>query len=176
MACRYLRTLHNSPALQYPPAQLTVSLACVLYLISSFDLVDARIPDEETRSQVIRRFHDLQLFANDHWLDHLSALTNSPTDSMPNRSLMLSLSQALERLTERHSEVINTEAWKTQADDDSFQFALEEDWYQLGVSTATENLLNKLLAYRSKSAEGDGIANCSCKHRTKLSLITFLLY
>lgn len=159
---RFLRTLHSYPALQYPPAQLTVSLACVLYLVSSFDLVDPRFPNEETRSQVVQGSHDLQLYANDHWLDHLSSLANLPTDLLPGGSSMLSLRQGLEQLTERHEELVTIEPWNPPGDCDSLPSAIEEDWPQLGVATATQSLLNRGLAYRSKFAGGDQIASSSC--------------
>ena len=169
IAQRYLRTLYSSSALQYPAAQLTVSLACVLYLTSSFDLVDPRLPNEDTRSQVSQCFHDLQLYANDHWLDHLSALANLPIDSIPSGSSILSLRQGLERLTERHNELVNTKASNDQDDGDSHPSAIEAGWPRLGVSTATQSLLKKVSAYRSKPTEGDQIASCSCMYTEKLS-------
>lgn len=169
IAQRYLRTLYSSSALQYPAAQLTVSLACVLYLTSSFDLVDPRIPKEDTRSQVGQCFHDLQLYANDHWLDHLSTFANSPTDSIPSRSSILSVRQGLERLTERHNGLVNTETSNDQDGSDSLPSAIEAGWSRLGVSTATQILLKKVSAYRRKSAEGDQIACCSRMYTEKIS-------
>ena len=168
IAHRFLRTLYSSPVLQYPPAQLTVSLACVLYLISSLDLVDPEISNEETRSQVVQGFHDLQLYANDHWLDHLSALANSPTDSFCCGSSMLSLSQGLERLTERHNELATIKAWNAQDCRESLPSAIEEDWPQLGFSAATQSLLNEALGHRSKCAEGDQNANNGCMYTAVL--------
>ena len=170
IAHRFLRTFHSYPALQYPSAQLTVSLACVLYLVSSFDLVDPRFPNEETRLQVVQCSHDLQLYANDHWLDHLSSLANIPTDSLPGGSSMLSLSQGLERLTERHDELVTIEPWNAPGDGDSLPAAIEEGWPQLRVATATQSLLNRGLAYRSKFAGGDQIASSSCMYTATFSL------
>ena len=146
-----------------------MSLACVLYLISSFDLVDPRIPNEKTRSQVAQCFHDLQLYANDHWLDHLSVLANLPIDSIPAESSMLSLSQGLERLTERHNELVAIKSWNAQDDSDYSPSVIEESWPQLGVSTATQSLLNRVLACRSKFGEGDQSSGCSCMCTAKLS-------
>lgn len=171
IAHRYLRTLYSSPALQYPPAQLTVSLACVLYLISSFDLVDPRFSIEETQSQVVQCFHDLQLYANDHWLDHLSAIANSPTDSIPSGSSMLNLSQGLERLTQRHNELENTHTWNARDHSGSLPSAIKEGWPRLGVSTATQSLLNTVLAYRSKFVVGDQMGYHSCMYIAKLSIL-----
>ncbi len=168
IAHRYLWTFYSSPVLQYPPAQLTVSLACVLYMISSLDLVDPKVPEDETRSQVVQCFHDLQLYANDHWLDHLTALADLPTDSIPSGFSMLSLSQGLERLTERHNKLATIKGWNAQDDGESLPPAIEEGWPQLGFSAATQSLLNRALGYRSKSAEGDQIANCSCMYTVVL--------
>ncbi|CAD6567874.1 MAG: hypothetical protein ASARMPRED_001173 [Alectoria sarmentosa] len=157
----YLRTLYSSPVLQYPPAQLTVSLACVLYLISSIDLVDPRLHNEETRLQVVRCFHDLQLYVNDHWLDHLSALANPQTESLPDGYSMRSLSRGLERLTERHNEIASIKAYSAQDDGESLPSAMEEIWPQLGLSAAAQSLLNRALRYRSNSAKGDQLAERS---------------
>ena len=169
IAQRYIRTLYSSSTLQYPAAQLAVSLACVLYLTSSFDLVDPRIPKEDTQSQVGQCLHDLQLYANDHWLDHLSALANSPIDSIPSGLSILSLRQGLERLTERHNELLNTKASNDQDDGDSLPSAIEAGWPRLGGSTATQSLLKKVSAYRSKPTEGDQIASFSCMYTEKPS-------
>ena len=147
-----------------------MSLSCVLYLISSFDLIDPRISNEDTRSQVVQCFHDLQLYANDHWLDHLSALANSPTDSISGGSPMLSLKHGLERLTGRHNELVNTKALNDQDDNYSLSPAKEADWHPLGVSRATRSLLNRVLAYRFKSAESDQIGSYSCMYTESFSL------
>ena len=170
IAHRYIQTLYSSSALQYQPAQLTVSLACVLYLISSFDLVDPRIPNGDTRSQVVQCFHDLQLYANDYWLDHLSALANSRTEPIPSGSSMPSLKQGLERLTARHNELVKMKALDDEDDSDSLPSAKEADWHRLGVSRATQSLLNQVLAYRSKPTESDQSASCSCMYTKKTSL------
>ena len=169
MAHRYLRTLYSSPALQYPPAQFTVSLACVLYLMSSLDLVDPEFTDEESRSQVVQCLHDLQLYANDHWLDHLSALANLPTGSIPGGSSMLSLNQGVERLTERHNKLVTIKAWNAQDNGESLSSATKESWPQSGFSAATQSLLNRAIRYRSKSVGGDPIANSTCMYTVTLS-------
>ena len=131
--------------------------------------MDPRIPNEDTRSQVGQCFHDLQLYANDHWLDHLSALAKSPADSILSGSSILSLRQGLERLTERHDELVNTKASTDQHDGDSLQFAMEASWPRLGVSTATQILLKKVSAYRFKSIEDGQIVSCSCMCTEKIS-------
>ena len=145
-----------------------MSLACVLYLTSSLDLVDPEFADEEIRSQVVQCFHDLQLYANDHWLDHLSALAKSPADSIPDGFSMRSLSQSLERLTERHKKLITIKSWNAQDDGESLPSAIEEGWPRLGFSAAAQSLLNKALGYRSRSPVGDQIANSSCTYTAVL--------
>lgn len=141
-----------------------MSLACVLYLTSSLDLVDSQVPERETHSQVVQCFHDLQLYVNDHWLDHLSALAHIPTDSIPRGSSMLSLNKGLERLIERHNKLARTKAWNAQNDGGSHPSASEAGWPQLGFSAASQNLLDKALYYRSKSVEGDQITSSSCMY------------
>lgn len=167
-AHRYLRTVYNSPTLHYPTSQLTVSLACVLYLISGLDLVDPQVSNEETRSQVVQCFHDLQLYANDHWLDHLSALANSPTDIITDGPLMRRLSQGLEQLTERHSELVIAKSWNAQDEGDSLPLTIEEGWHRLGFSAPTQSLLNRVIAYKSTLTKGDRTANSSCVYKKML--------
>ena len=153
-----------------------MSLACVLYLISSLDLVDPKLHNEETRLQVAQCFHDLQLYANDHWLDHLSALANSQTESLPDGYSMRSLSRGLERLTERHNEIATIKAYSAQDDGESLPSAIEENWPQLGLSTAARSLLNRALRHRSNSAKGDQFADSSCMYAAVLFSSILVLY
>ena len=165
-AFRYLRTVYYSPPLQYSSAQLAVSLACVLYLVSSLDLVDPRFSGEEKRSKVGQCLHDLQFYANDYWLDHLSAIANSPTDFAPDEPSMRCLSQGLEHLTQRHNELVAPKACNAQDDRDppreSLPVILEKRWPCLRLSPATRCLLHGVSDYRSKSMEGDHAANIIC--------------
>ena len=157
-----------------------MSLACVLYLISSLDLIDPQIPTEETRLKIIQCLHDLQLYANDHWLDHLSALENSQIDSILDRSMMLCLSRGLERLTERHNELVKLQAWNTQDDGDSLPdylpSTMEKCWPQLGFSRATQSLLNRVSVYRSNYMGADQVGNSSCMYTLVLFFIDALQY
>ena len=84
---------------------------------------------------------------------------------------MLSLSQGLERLTERHNQIGNTNAWNAQDQSGSLPSAVEEGWPRLGVSTATQSLLNTVLAYRSKFVVGDQMAYHSCMYIAMLSIL-----
>ena len=168
IAQRYLRRLYSSPILQCPSAHLTVSLACVLYLVSSLDLIDPQFSDDKTRSQVSHCFHDLQLYANDHWLDHLSALANSSAESITDRSLMLCLSQSLERLTKRHNKLATIKSWNAQDDGEFLAPAIEELWTHFQVSVTAQSLLKRAQFYRSKSAEGDQNLNNSCMYKAVL--------
>ena len=84
---------------------------------------------------------------------------------------MLSLSQSLERLTERHNEFENTNAWNAQDHSRSLPSAEEEGWPLFRVSTATQSLLNTVSAYRSKFVMGDQMAYHSCMYIAKLSIL-----
>ena len=156
-----------------------MSLACVLYLISSLDLVDPRFSGEEKRSKVLQCLHDLQLYANDHWLDHLLALVDSQTDSVHDGSLMLCLRQSLDRLTERHNKLVIPRACNAQDNynplPNSLPLAIEKGWSHLRFSPATQNLLNGVSDYRSKAMEGDQIVNSSCMY-TSILLLLILCY
>ena len=83
---------------------------------------------------------------------------------------MPSLKQGLERLTARHNKPVNTKALNDEDDSDSLPSAKEAGWHRLGVSRATQSLLNKVLAYRSKSAESDQTASRSCMYTENFSL------
>ena len=76
---RYLKESPNQPKLQLREAHLSVSTSCMLYLHTSLDLT-AKDKDEELDRQVIMGLHELQLYANDHFLQHLMNLADHPQD------------------------------------------------------------------------------------------------
>ena len=88
---------------------------------------------------------------------------------------MRSLSQGLERLTERHNEIATIKAYSAQDDSESLPSTIEENWPQLGLSAAAQSLLNRALRYRSNSAKGDQYADSSCMYAAVLSLSIFVL-
>ena len=100
MSYRFLQKSNTYAALQPAQAHVTVSLSCVLYLASSLKFVDPNVAERDIRDQVIQRFHELLLYACDHWLDHLQALADTPTRLSVEQYTLSSLQQNLESLSQ----------------------------------------------------------------------------
>ena len=148
-------------------AQLTVSLSCVLYLSSSLELVDPRVTGDEIRLNVAEGFHDLHLYANDHWLDHLRGLVDSLADSHLNGAELRILNQALERLTVMHNELAALRSWNNRGDSDLSLSPRENIWHSLQISQTVQKLLDGLLAYRNDASVSNGMTAAShCKSLT----------
>lgn len=164
LLCRYLRKLDISPFFKFRNAQLTVSLSCVLYLSSSLELIDPRVTGDEIRSNIAEGFHDLHLYANDHWLDHLRGLVDSPTDSHLSEADLRTLYQALERLTVMHNELAALRSWNNRGESDLSVSPQGTIWHSLQISPAVQRLLDGLLAYRNDASVNNGMtATSHCK-------------
>lgn len=178
---RYIRNLVDPELLQQPNAHTVVSLACILYLKSSLDLVDPRIASHAIRSKVLQRSHELHLYANDHWLDHLLALADLSGDSYLARSGMSHLRQSLETFTDRHNELASLNSHDTQDESmlanahlqDSAE--LQDFLDTLGVSMAVRTFLNKLFIHRRNVyVEGGLLTKTDCTH-PKVSFVYCLI-
>ena len=134
-----------------------MSLSCVLYLTSSLNLVDPHIADEEKRSQVALCLHELHLYANDHWVDHLRALVNLPECSSVHEPRILSLRRSLDRLTDMHDNHLSPQDQNVQDENDLDAVPREDPWEALGISYAARNLLNKTLVYRNNASVKGGL-------------------
>ncbi len=162
------------PFLQSQRAQLTVALSCVLYLPSSLELVDPRLRDDELRSRIGQGFHDLHLYANDYWLDHLGALVALPVGWRLDEKDFMALQQALERLTTTHDELAALKGWKVRNEGDTPPSPKDDLWRCLLISPAARSLLNGSLAYRKDISMNDGLcASSRCKSSTLLDLKPF---
>ncbi len=162
---RYIRKLAIPEILQQPQAHIVVSLSCVLYLISSLDLVDPRIASHDIRSKVLQRSHELHLYANDHWFDHLLALAGFRVGSLTTRNGLLPLRQSLETFTDHHNKLASLKGHGIQDDSELVDSQLQDFLNTLGVSMAVRTLLNKLSIHRrNASVDGSLPTKTDCMH------------
>ena len=145
MCYRFLQKSDTYAALQPEQAHITVSLSCVLYLVSSLKFVDPSVAQRDIRDQVIQRFHELLLYACDHWLDHLQALANRPGRLLADQYTLSSLQQGLERLSHSHTELAVSKGWTCGQQMDAFPPLRDDLWGSLGVSLSVRRLLNQSL-------------------------------
>lgn len=113
---RYIRNLVTPEILQQPQAHLAVSLSCILYLESSLDLVDPQMALHDIRSKILQHSHELHLYANDYWLDHLLALADLPVGSYLTENGISPLRQSLEKFTDRHNKLASLKGHGIQDD------------------------------------------------------------
>ena len=161
---RYLRNTDRFSFLQPQQAQLTVSLSCVLYLQSSLTFVDPRVAEEEKRSNVTLCLHELHLYAIDHWVDHLLALSKS-LGSHPGGNGLELLVRGLERLTDMHKEVAALRGSSIRNERGSDSTQREHSWQTLEVSPATRSLLDRALVYRESASVDESqpyVPPCKC--------------
>lgn len=150
MCYRFLQKSNTYAALQPAQAHVTVSLSCVLYLASSLKFVDPNVAERDIRDQVIQRFHELLLYACDHWLDHLQALADTPTRLSVEQYTLSSLQQNLESLSHLHTELAVSKGWTCEQQTDAFPSSRDDLWGFLGVSPTVCRLLDQGLMSTDK--------------------------
>lgn len=161
---RYLRNTDKFLFLQPEKAQLTVSLSCVLYLESSLDFVDPRVAEEEKRLSILQCLHELHLYAIDHWVDHLLALSKL-LGSHPGGCELEPLLRGLERLTDMHQNLDALQSSGTCKEGDLIPTQREGRWQSLGISPAVRGLLDRLLTHRETISSNEHWQKAPhCKH------------
>ena len=154
---RYLRDTDKFSFLQPQKAQFTISLSCVLYLQSSLDFVNPRVAQEDRRSNVALCLHELHLYAVDHWIDHLLALSKS-LGSYAGIFDLESLQKSLERLTEMHNDLAalhSLDIYNEEEPDPTYG----QRWQLLGISRAARSLLEKVLVRQQIAFPNDYESN-----------------
>ena len=161
---RYLRNTSKYSFLRTEKAQLTVSLSCIFYLQSSLDLVDPRVAEDEKRIGVLLCLHELHLYAIDHWVDHLLALSNS-LGSHSGVCELEPLLRALERLTDMHQNLVTLQGSRVCNEEETGSTQREDRWQLLGISPAARNLLDRVLVHQ-QTVSTDGCwpkePHCKC--------------
>ncbi|CAD6565730.1 MAG: hypothetical protein ASARMPREDX12_006744 [Alectoria sarmentosa] len=110
-----------------------------------------RVAEEEKRSNVTLCLHELHLYAIDHWVDHLLALSKS-LGSHPGGNGLELLVRGLERLTDMHKEVAALRGSSIRNERGSDSTQREHSWQTLEVSPATRSLLDRALVYRESAS------------------------
>ncbi len=141
---------------------MTVSLACVLYMVSSFDLIDEDIANQDLLSAIALCLHDLQPYANHHWFDHLIDMFDPNAESCILANEIPSLHQALESLVMRYNDM-SIKKFGDSNDEDETPIAQGRPWDPLELSAPAYNLLDKtLLHWRKRSSNIDSVTSPSC--------------
>lgn len=130
-------------------------------------MFDPRVSDDKMRSDIAQGFHDLHLYANDHWLDHLRELVDSSAGSRLGEPNLIALHQALERLTVMHNELAATKRWMIRDENHLSHSPTEDIWHPLQISPAARTLLDRTLVYRKDTSVNDGLTAGS--HRKSLT-------
>lgn len=114
--------------------------------MGSLEIVDPRVADYLVRSRIIDGFHELHLYAIDHWLDHLQGLG---VQSVLDEQHLLPLRQSLERLTGLHNHLALLKQWNTEGK--GYHVSQVDQWHTLGLQPTVQHFLEGLLAYQDKA-------------------------
>jgi hypothetical protein len=87
---RYLLQASENPFIQSADAHHDISFACIAYLRTSFELISPNLSEEQRVIKVGKGFHALQLYAYEHWVDHLLTYIklNGGFEGSPSQPLM----------------------------------------------------------------------------------------
>ena len=174
MIFRYLRNTDRYSFLQPQKAQFTVSLSCVLYLQSSLDFIDSRVPEDENYLSVLLCLHELHLYAIDHWVDHLLVLSRS-LRSRPGECEIEPLLQGLERLTDMHQMNAALQGFDVSNGREKGSTQQEHGWQVFGISPATRSLLDRVLVQRQAVFSGESWSKEPHCKRTALQCSNLLI-
>ena len=102
---------------------------------------------------MVAGLHDLQLYANDHWLEHLEQLVEIGNGSFAPISLRRALGSALDRLCSMHHELANMRHgdW---TDSELISLTHGRYWEPLNVSPTTAEFLALNRRYRNIDLSG----------------------
>ena len=129
-----------------------MSLACIIYLTHSLELVDPEITACELRSAVVRGDHDLHLYANDYWCDHLMALGSIKLRLPHKKDELDSICQSVERFARSHDDRALLNKHRAENCHDT---SLSVSPNSLRLSHASDNLLARTLEYRKGLLGGE---------------------
>lgn len=149
---RYLKSPQNTSVLQTPQAHLTVSLSCSLCLASGLDLIDPRIPDDESLMAVALSLHDVLLYAQDYFHAHLSATLDLQGESPHPTTDLGQLRSSITSLTSKYHKLFPSQS--QEIEDLTGRFSRGDClWGGLDLSTSARKMLDKALVSRSEASE-----------------------
>lgn len=129
-------------------------MSCVLYLASSLDLVDPRIEDSQSSTAVELCLHGLQLYANDHWLDHILALGDQEMCSLIRDQDLRPLRHSLEQLTTKHNELACLFGFSAEEEHSTVARLEDSHWDFLTLSPNARTLLTMVFSEASACRKG----------------------
>ena len=153
-----------------------MSLSCVLQLTSGLDLIDPDSTEHDARTSITHRLHDLQLYASDHWCDHLLALSSVKLSSSLTTNELQHLCQGIERLAHRHNALAQHFETRTPHEHRVLAGRINSLDF-LDISSSSRLLIENALCYRQKlSSKGVKVAEkalgeCCHGNRFKIKLI-----
>ena len=92
------------PLFDFATAQHDITFACIIYLTSSFTLIDPHYSKERRLVDVAKGWHGLQRYANEYWIEHLLTSANT-VDGNKDSNAWKSLLPHLYELCNRHRQV-----------------------------------------------------------------------
>lgn len=122
-------------------------------MTSSLELIDPRVAEHERVSKVLHGQHELQIYANDFFIDHLHASARSQNGSSRDFSI---IQDRLDRLVILHNEI---QVLKTNQTPNEYSVSPTADtapWDLFSVSDNSRHLFTKLSEYRRESCLKQG--------------------
>ena len=112
----------------------------------------------------------MHLYAVDHWIDHLLALSELLDSHHPGCELEL-LFRGLERLTEMHDELAALNSWNLRDEHDPPLSRGGDLWHSLHISPTAKKLLDASLTCRTDAFVND---SQTAKSRSKSLVLRYL--
>ncbi|KAL8857778.1 MAG: hypothetical protein Q9178_005678 [Gyalolechia marmorata] len=157
-ALEYIRD-SNFRTLRYPHAGYTCLSGCLSALGLFINLSITPATRETPTPQILHRIHDLLLYAIDHWIDHLDALSDNEAvygdETKASKELIAEKLITLARVCE--GSWIGTVPLSVAGDSNSPP-PLQATWRSLNLEPSTVNILNKLCVLNCKSCSTGGFA------------------
>ena len=153
---RYLQSPDSLAVSEWQRAQVTASLSCTRCLSSSLDLIDPRISENDALLAVASCFHEAVPYANDHWIDHFSALPTLLKEARISLEDLHNLRISVEELTGRYYELYEIIDPNFRNRDLVEHDPLWEDqWQLINLSPTSISLLRSLVSHREDSVRKD---------------------
>ena len=155
-------------------AELTVTLSCTLQLISGLDLIDPNVAEHESRTAIVRGYYNLQLYANDHWLDHLLGLSGLGPSALLGTTKSAYLCSTLEQLALKQDALASRLGIATQ-NIDEIPAGPKNLWNMLKLSSTSRQLVEKELGYLESMGKkvGNTVDTSLCESLSTLAVLSY---
>ena len=169
---RYLRDFSPAALKGFYQAHISVSIACVLYLTQALDLLNPRISEAECAESVANGYHEFNMYATEHWIDHIEAVSLSQQPDAPvDEADLKFLSSSLDEFTNQHDELYRV-LQDAYPHSDGFATVESPLWLRLNVSSATQSLLDYSLRSQAKATTSPGLGRLTRSLSNILQILT----